>query len=349
VFYAAGAEVFALFPVGPAAKIQTDGTPIGLQVNLEGQVVALQNLDAVLIADPQTSKLTGDLGIVAGNQTLRLTAGGNAVVGAQPVSAGSQSHTFFSTISTATHDKQQVSSAANGPFAVNANGTLAYVLSGAPQGTPYTLNVVSLTTGKIVSSSPLSMFANGGSPYIAIAPDNSALYIGADMLFCKLTLPTGNVAGCAMDGNYPPLSGRALAVSGDGSKIYAADGANGLYEYDSGTLQVTRNLADTTAGEGLSGTAVILSSATNSVYESYSTRNPEGSTQYYVQRVALDSFTVAATYQEPLAPADFAVSPDGNELLVVGGKGTQELDGHSLIFVQTIPSGVIQSVVVASN
>ncbi len=286
---------------------------------------------------------------------MTVSGSGNAVTGGNVIAAQSKIFDQISLISTSTHTARQIAlpvSGGAGAFVANSDASLAYVVtSDAVTGSPYVISEVDLATGSAGQTLTVAQLSAVQSPFLAIAPDDSALYAGGGQspaLVCKINLPAFTTSVCVtVPGEITSsVNGRTLAVNSDGTKLYISFAGYGLVEYDTAGLTVTRTLPG--AVETAGSQELIYSAATNSVYVSYTLVLNQDQYQSDVSRIDLGSFTIAATEPMSFIPADIAVSPDGAELVAAGApSGALVLNGTTLAPQKIIQTGLTQSVAVA--
>jgi DNA-binding beta-propeller fold protein YncE len=357
VYYAAGlgqGPGFIQFdlPESTYTAVSLGGAAVGVQVDAPAsKVYVLQTMNTVLTADPVSGTVTGNLGAVAGTRDLVVSGGGNAVVGGNTRATGNQTLEQVSIFSTVHPLERQVSIPINsgGLFAVNPDASSIYIVSAS---SPFTIEAANLDG--VVQQTLLVTQLNGvEAPFFAASPEGSALYAGGVFpnMLCKIGLPAFTVSTCVTVPAELPLStsGRTIAVSNDGKKLYVSTGGYGILEYDTSTLSVTRTLNPPAQSTGNS--EVIYSAAANSIYLTYSLPNSDGGADIpYVASVSLDTFQIAATKAMSFAPVDIAISPDGSEFLVAGASyGTVVLNGATFAPERVIPTGLTQSVAVAAQ
>ncbi len=345
-----------------------------------GPVYVLQAVYNVGTEDLITQTLTQGVGLAGGTQALIASSSGNVVAG---VSGGFTSSTLqpaiVSTISTATRKvtSQFTYSPPAGDtvspysFALNSAGTLGYIGfndPGAKVGSQTQVAVIDLPTGSVKQTFPIGTgtgFTSYGVRFLYASPDGSTLLslasVSSDELCSTsvITLRTSKCVSLGIDSaKYGPLNavGYSFAVSADGTRVYIpvfeseqviGSGAAFLIEVDPGSMTILRQLQipDVTAGPPpTQALGVLYSSATSSVYLLGFRSFNEGSA---IARVDLGTYTVAVIQPLNYPATDFAITPDGSQLLVTGStQGTQIFDGTTLAPVGSIAGGQQQAIVI---
>ena len=323
--------------------IADGGLVVGAAAESNGRVTLLQNLNTVLTSNPGTGQVAGNLSSLPGNRYLALSGAGTTVVG----TSEDGGHLYFSSIHTATHKVTQTPpllGGADDPYPViSFDGATAYYVSSY---LPVTyVSAVDLTTGLITGMFTLP-FTFGTTWQLAIAPDGSAIYASTLSFMasgtCRVTVPALIVSPCITSGSLAAQS-RPMAVSTDGTKLYQPTSDGGVAESDTQTLGLLRSVSGPLPPQYQSN--VVYSDASQSVY--IATLNGADS---LMVRVDLNTFQIAATQSLDFAPFDLAVTPDGTQVLVVGGPtGTTALDGTTLAPAETIQTGITQSIVIAAQ
>ncbi len=357
VYYAAGlgqGPGFIQFdlPESTYTAVSLGGEAVGVQVDVPAnKVYVLQTMNTILTADPMSGAVTGNLGAVVGTRDLIVSGSGNAVVGGNTKATANQTIEQVSIFSTVHPLERQISIpiTSAGLFAVNPDASSIYVVSSS---SPFTVEVVNLA-GVVQQTLAVPQLNGVEAPFFAASPDGSALYAGGVFPneLCKIALPAFTVSSCVtVPANLPlSTSGRTIAISNDGTKLYLSTGGYGVLEYATSTLSVTRTLNPPAQTTGNS--EVIYSAAANSIYLTYSLPSSSGGADTpYVASVSLDTFQITATKAVNFTPVDIAISPDGSELLVAGASyGTVVLNGTTFAPERVIPTGLTQSVVVAAQ
>ena len=328
----AGAVLSNVSALGSAANClyTPDGT----------EYVSLLGLSEVYRADTVTKEVIG-FTRVSEYSILTANSSGSAVSSLSQVFSAPDSEVVV--IDTATNT---VTYTAPMPLlsdpAVDAGARFAYAAIGIQYVQAPEIARIDLKSGAVQTLAIPNAGTGGTGVSVALAPDDSRLYalfdfygITIDQL-CAIDTASFQLLECAAvpAGGVLPDNLPELAVSGDGSKLFT--NVAGLSEFDAGTLQYLRTFSTAQF------ITLYYSAAANSVY-----LIEESASTSIVERIDLNTFSMAASQTLSYQATGLAITPDGSDVYVAGSStGIEIFQGQTLAPDGSIATALASSVAI---